>query len=96
MYDNNHDPFSARLTALEDELAAIKKRNKRVESDKAWETSLTRMAFLLVLTYLMTALVFWLIAAPSPLLNALIPTLGYFLSAQSLPIVKRWWLARST
>lgn len=75
-------------------LAKIEVRNHRVEADKAWETSLTRVVFILSTTYLLTGLVFHLIQAPNPFRNAIIPTLGYFLSTLSLPFVKAWWLDR--
>jgi hypothetical protein len=27
-------------------------------------------------------------------LNALIPTIGYYLSTQSFPFLKRWWISK--
>jgi hypothetical protein len=86
--------LSARLALVEAELTQLRQRNIRVEADKAWETSYTRVVFLLCLTYMVTASVFWLITVPHPLRNALIPTVGYWLSTQSLPYVKKWWLRR--
>ena len=67
-------------------------RNVRVEMDKAWEASSFRVVFLVILTYFVTSMVFWLIGVPSPFLNALIPTTGYYLSTLSLPFVKKWWI----
>lgn len=92
--DSGIDALLERIKDLESEIAQIKSRNQRVETNKAWETSFTRIFFLVGLTYVMTSVVFWLISAPSPLLNAFIPTLGFWLSVQSLPVVKRYWLAR--
>ncbi len=43
---------------LEKEIAEIKKRNQRVEADKAWETSWTRRILVLVLTYLVMVILF--------------------------------------
>jgi len=83
-----------RLRALEDEIGAIHSRNERVEQDKAWETSLFRRMWLLALTYILTALVFWLLGVPHFLANALIPTIAYWLSTLSLPIVREMWLKR--
>lgn len=83
-----------RLERLESEVEEIRVRNCRVESDKAWELSRSRVLLLLILTYLLTSLVFWIIGVQYFLLNALIPTLGYYLSTQSLPFVKKWWLSR--
>lgn len=87
--------LTARINQLELALGRITERNRRVEADKAWETSYTRILFLLGLTYVMTSIVFRFIDAPAPLLNAFIPTLGFWLSVQSLPLVKRWWCRRN-
>ena len=88
------EPLSARVESLESQVRDIQARNARVELDKAWEASVVRIVVLLGLTYVVTSLVFWLIAVPRPLLNALIPTTAYYLSTLSLPIVQRWWIRR--
>lgn len=79
---------------LEQELRELKERNARVELDKAWEKSATRIGTIMAVTYVLAAIVFTLIGADRVLRNAVIPTLGYFLSTQSLPAVKKWWLAK--
>jgi len=77
---------------LEKEIDLIKERNKRVEADKAWETSAFRVISIVVMTYIVTAIVFYFIGVQKFLLSALIPTVGYCLSTQSLPFIKRWWM----
>lgn len=94
MSDTQVEDLQLRVSELEAQVESLKARNTRVESDKAWETSLTRVAVLVGITYLITALVFRLISVPNPLLNALIPTIGYLLSTQTLPVIKKWWLER--
>jgi hypothetical protein len=79
------------LENIRKELDLIKERNKRVESDKAWETSKTRVISILVMTYLITAVVFYFIGVKSYLLSALIPSVGFYLSTQSLPFIKTLW-----
>jgi hypothetical protein len=82
-----------KIKELENEVDLLKKRNARVESDKAWETSNFRIACIVIITYIVAAVVFYLlIGARNVFLNALVPTIGYLLSTQSLPIVKKWWL----
>ncbi|EKE13468.1 MAG: hypothetical protein ACD_13C00015G0033 [uncultured bacterium] len=44
------------LGELEAEVNEIKKRNVKVETDKAWETSITRRLLLIVFTYLAIAI----------------------------------------
>jgi len=82
----------AKIGGIEAELAAIKERNRRVESDKAWETSIMRRTIIAIGTYALSVLLFTLIGAPDPYLAALVPTLGFLLSTLTMPIFKRWWL----
>ncbi|MEK7658811.1 MAG: hypothetical protein AAB352_03010 [Patescibacteria group bacterium] len=77
---------------IKKEISLIKERNKKVEADKSWETSKFRIVFIVIMTYIITAVVFYFIGVRNFLLNALIPTLGFFLSTQSLPFIKRWWI----
>jgi len=80
------------ILKIEAELLAIQERNKKVEADKAWETSWFRILTIVGITYIIASLVMFLIGIANFYLNALIPTIGYLLSAQSLPVVKRWWI----
>ena len=77
---------------INQELTALKQRNRRVEADKAWETSRTRIISIAVITYLAAALVLYYIGVKNFLQSALIPTGGFILSTQSLPLLKRWWI----
>lgn len=79
---------------IEQELRAIKERNLRVEADKAWETSLSRKLLILVTTYVVASLALYVIEVPNFYLGAIIPTLGFFLSTLSFPVVKKWWISR--
>jgi preprotein translocase subunit SecF len=82
------------MDELKEEIEKIQERNRRVEADKAWETSFTRMAVLAVITYIVAMLALWVIGNDAPFVNALIPTIGFLLSVQSLPLVKRWWVRK--
>lgn len=73
------------------ELAAIHERNRRVEADKAWETSWTRRLFIAAVTYVIAGIWLVMIDDTYPWLKAFVPALGYVLSTLSLPAVKRWW-----
>lgn len=79
---------------LTKEIEALHERNERVEADKAWETSRFRVACIVVVTYLIAALVMYVIGVDRYLTDALIPTIGYLLSTQSLPFLKRWWIKK--
>lgn len=74
------------------ELQKIIERNKRVEADKAWETSFSRRFLIAVMTYLTIVLFLWVINIPDPWLIALVPTIAFILSTLTLPFFKKWWL----
>lgn len=83
-----------RIAGLEEELRQVGIRNERVDLDKAWERSFTRITLVMILTYLLIAIVFYLAAVPNFYFNAVVPTLGFFISTQSLPLAKNWWIKR--
>jgi len=80
------------LSELEKDVAEIKARNKKVEEDKAWETSYARRGVLTLFTYLAIAIYLVLINVERPWLNAIIPAFAFMLSTLTLPFFKRIWL----
>ncbi|MFA6532379.1 MAG: hypothetical protein WCT22_00080 [Patescibacteria group bacterium] len=76
---------------LEKRITEIEKRNKRVELDKAWETSYARKIFVAIFTYLSIVLYLKYIIKIEPWLNAIIPTLGFLLSTSTLPFFRKLW-----
>jgi len=80
------------IALLEKEIQGLKERNRRVESDKAWETSYFRRLTIAVSIYVVVALVLYMIDVQNALVAALVPPVGYILSTQSLPAIKRWWV----
>jgi len=80
---------------LEKEIEAIKARNKRVEMDKAWETSWTRRICIAVLTYAIVVLYSFTISQISNIwLSSLVPVIGFTLSTLSLSLVRKVWEKR--
>ena len=80
---------------LKEEIAKIKKRNKRVEKDKEWETSLTRKLTIAVLTYIVVVLYSYFISKFSNIfLTSLVPVIGFVLSTLSLNMVRKIWEKR--
>ena len=74
------------------EIEAIKTRNKRVETDKAWETSWTRRICIMVLTYVVVVLYSMTIAQISNVwLSSLVPVMGFMLSTLSLGLIRKLW-----
>lgn len=79
------------MKQMKKRIQALQERNKRVELDKAWETSITRRAVIACMTYIVVVVFLYLIEAPHPWLNALVPTIGFILSTLTLPFFKQWW-----
>ncbi len=85
----------ATLRQLEAEIKQVKERNKRVETDKAWEVSWTRKLTIVVITYFAVAIFLIVAKLPNPWVNALIPSLAFLLSSMTVPIVKLLWLEKT-
>ena len=82
------------MKQLEEEVQALKNRNKKVEADKAWETSFSRKIVVAILTYFVIVLFFYVSELPKPFINATVPTLGFVLSTLSLPVFKKIWVKK--
>jgi len=81
-----------KVEEIKKEIDMIKRRNKRVELDKAWETSLFRKVLIAILTYIVIVIFMWAIDIEDFLLNAIVPTAGFVLSTFSLSWIKYWWI----
>lgn len=77
---------------LNKEIEEIKKRNKRVELDKAWETSGTRKICICILTYIVVVIYSYIVKNyDNILLSSLVPVIGFTLSTLSLKYVRKIW-----
>lgn len=77
---------------LEKEVEEIKERNKRVELDKKWETSMTRKMCIAVLTYIVViAYTILTNKISNVFLSSLVPVIGFTLSTLSLKVVRKIW-----
>ena len=72
----------------------LQSRNKRVEADKAWETSKTRRACIAIFTYIIASIYLAFLGVPQFYLHAAVPTVGFLLSTLTLPFIKSWWLRK--
>ena len=77
---------------IKKEIETIKQRNKRVEADKAWETSFFRKILIAILTYIVIVIFFYFARLPKPFTNSIVPTLAFVLSTLTLPFFKKKWL----
>ncbi len=77
---------------LEKEIKKIQERNKRVELDKAWETSWTRRICIMILTYIVVIIYSYVIKEfDNIFLSSLVPVIGFTLSTLSLKLVRKIW-----
>lgn len=77
---------------VEKEIKKIQDRNKRVEMDKRWETSVTRRLCIALLTYLVVVTYSYLIKNyDNVLLSSIVPVIGFILSTLSLKVIRKIW-----
>ena len=80
------------MEELKKEIEEIKERNKRVELDKKWETSMTRKICIAVLTYIVVICYTSLIdKLNNVFLSSLVPVIGFTLSTLSLSVIRKVW-----
>ncbi len=85
------DEHTPKIAEILQRLEEIEARNRRVTLDKEWETSTARKLSILATTYIAMCILFITLGNDRPLTNAVVPTLGFFLSTLTLPIVRDRW-----
>lgn len=73
---------------IEIRLIEIETRNKRVESNKRWETSYTRRGSIAVLTYVSIVCYHLIIGAKNVMLVSAVQVLGFILATLSLQVIR--------
>jgi len=77
---------------INEEIEKIKQRNKKVELDKAWETSFIRRICICILTYIVVIIYSYVINKVSNIfLSSLVPVIGFTLSTLSLSGIRKVW-----
>ena len=80
---------------VEQEIEKIKERNKKVELDKAWETSNMRKVCICILTYIVVIIYSNMINKfTNVALSSLVPVIGFALSTLSLKLIRSVWEKR--
>jgi polyferredoxin len=80
------------ITQIKQDIAEIKARNARVETEKAWETSTFRKILIVILTYIVIVLFFIFAKLPKPFLGAIVPAVAFILSTLSIGYFKKIWI----
>lgn len=78
----------------EQRIRDLEDRNRRVEADKAWETSWVRRVAIAVLTYLVVSSYLYFVVNIDPWVNAIVPVVGFLLSTLTMSVLKTWWTER--
>ena len=76
-------------------LQEIEERNRRVEADKAWETSWARRGLIALITYVCAVILLSILGNAAAWAGAFVPVMGYILSTLTLPAAKTAWLKRN-
>jgi len=79
---------------LEERIEKLETRNKRVEFDKAWETSWARRLSVMMLIYLTVVFYLHFVIHINPWVNGLVPVIGYSVSTLTIGFLKKHWSAR--
>jgi peptidoglycan/LPS O-acetylase OafA/YrhL len=82
----------ATIKQLEGQIQELQFRNRRVEADKAWETSIARKVLIVFITYILIVIFFYSTNLPNPWINAIVPSLAFVLSTLTVPFCKKLWL----
>ena len=82
----------AKSNNTEKRLKNIEDRNRKVESDKLWETSYIRRLLLTLFTYLAIGIYLRAVQIPQPWLNAIVPAVAFMLSTLAMPFFKKVWV----
>ena len=86
------------MSTPEYEIEKIIERNKRVEQDKAWETSFFRRVFLTIITFILAFLFLKVIHAENAFWGACVPAGAFLLQSQTktLAPLRKIWEKRNT
>ncbi len=82
------------MPTIEERLELIEERNRRVEGDKAWEISRTRLFLLAFFIYLVTGFYLWITEVSEPWINASGAAVGFVIGTLTMPFLKRIWIRR--
>jgi len=82
----------ARVLTLEEQVQKLNLMQKYDELKSKWDRSLVRIIYVSTTTYLFVAVFMFILEVDNYLVNALIPSLGYILSTQTLPSIKKAWV----
>lgn len=84
----------AQNPTLEERVAKLESRNRRVEADKAWEVSWTRRIILMILIYGTVIFYLHFVVHINPWINGFVPVIGYCVSTLTVSFIKKRFVGR--
>ena len=91
-HDLSSMQLEERLEFLQTEIEALQQRNFDKDRGKEFESSYTRVFFLMFVTYWTLFGYMYIIDTNNPWLDAIVPTVGFNISTWGLPVVKEYWI----
>lgn len=65
-----------------------------VEQDKAWGTCSLRKILIIIMTYIFAVLYLKIVDTTNPYFGVVVPCVWFYLSTQSINLVKNFWLKK--
>lgn len=82
------------IKELQEKISKIEDRNRRVEGDKLWETCWLRKILIILFTFVFASAYLYVANTTNPLLGAIVPCVGFFLSTITIKPIKKYYLKR--
>lgn len=89
---SNLKSLDERVSHLEETVERIRLSGKYSNLQKNWENSRIRVITVAVSMYVLTLTFMLILQVQNPIVSALLPTVGYMLSTNSIPLVRRIWV----
>lgn len=92
--DGTHMPIikMQKMLVSVDDIMELKLKNKKIEADKAWETSWTRRGIIGIVTYIIVAAWLAMLGVEHNLIHALVVVGSYLVAIAILPMLKKYWV----
>lgn len=92
--ENRIEELESKVKELEEKVSKIEQRNHRVEDNKLWETCWLRKVLIIAFTFVFASAYLYVANTTNPLLGAIVPCAGFFLSTLTIKPIKKYYLNR--
>lgn len=92
--ENRIEELESKVKELEEKVSKIEQRNHKVEDNKLWETCWLRKVLIIAFTFVFASAYLYVANTTNPLLGAIVPCAGFFLSTLTINPIKKYYLNR--